>query len=494
MPNQTATITIAQGELRGSSSDGIDKYLGIPYAAAPVGDLRFALPVQHPGWDGVRDATVQGATAPQAEYGAITAALLATVVVEGDEYLNLNIWAPTGGTKRPVMFWVHGGSLAHGSNALDGYDGTAFARDGIVLVTINYRVGVEGFSVLDGAPRNFGLADAAAALRWVRDNIAAFGGDPSNVTVFGQSAGATVLWALLAGDERLFARAILQSGPAAASPEKVSGKISKAEAKHLGIAPTRTAFAATPSAKLIEAEKAVTAGTTPITGGVSYSLTLGGDLVPKDPMAAIIGGAAADIPIMIGWTSEEYRLWLVPTGLVNKISAPLFAAVRARFKITGRVLGAYKAGHPGASRGELFGLLATDILIRLPFHKIADARLRSGAAPTYVYEFDWRSPVQDLGAAHAIELGFVFDKLSSPDWIALGGSDAPQQLADEMHAAWVRFATTGDPGWTAWNAGRPVEVFDAPVSRLEPSPRDAELEAWGAVAPGIWLVNERLDP
>ena len=157
-------ITLSSGSVRGSSSGGVGRWLGIPYAAAPVGERRFALPVPPAPWTGVRDATAYGPTAPQAPYSGGIEALLPTVVVEGDEFLNVNVWAPTGAQGAPVMVWVHGGSLAHGSNALDAYDGTSFARDGIVLVTLNYRVGAEGFSVLEGAPLNLGLADVVEAV------------------------------------------------------------------------------------------------------------------------------------------------------------------------------------------------------------------------------------------------------------------------------------------------------------------------------------------
>jgi para-nitrobenzyl esterase len=365
-----------------------------------------------------------------------------------------------------------------------------------VLVALNYRVGAEGFSVLDGAPLNLGLADVVEALRWVRREIAAFGGDPANealrwvqreiaafggdpanVTVFGQSAGAILLSALVANPPGLFARAILQSGPPSASPTGRAGRITRLMAGKLGVAPTRAAFTAVSAADLVAAQVAVTAGSTPITGGAAFALAIGDGLVPAEPLAAILAGGGSGIPIMLGATTEEYRLWFVPTGLMDKISAGLFAAARLKFRISGRILRVYRANRPGASRGELFGALATDLLLRLPFNRIADARL-AGPAPTHLYEFAWPSPVMSLGAAHAVELGFVFDRVDSPDAVGLAGADAPQQLADDMHSAWVRFATTGDPGWPAWDATRPVQVFDAPASAVVRAPREDERAAW----------------
>lgn len=473
-------VVLSTGIVRGTSSAGITRFLGVPYAAAPVDELRFALPQPHPPWSDVRDATALGATAPQSEYAGAIGELLPTVTVPGDEFLNVNVWAPEGAQGLPVMVWVHGGSLAHGSNALAAYDGTSFARDGVVFVSLNYRLGSEGFSVLEGAPLNLGLADVVAALRWVQNEIAVFGGDPRRVTVFGESAGAILLGALLPHPEArsLFSQMILQSGlPATASRDKAA-LITRKTAKELGIPATREAFAARPMAELVTAQNAATAGSTPITGGASFTLAVGDELIPTAPLAAVLAGAGGDIPLLLGSTAEEYRLWFVPTGLMSKISAGLFAAARLRFKIGPRVLAAYRARQPNASRGELFGALATDILLRLPINRIADARLARGAT-THVYEFAWRSPVLGLGAAHAMELGFVFDGLASRDSINLAGPDAPQQLADDMHSAWVRFAVTGDPGWAPWSAERPVQTFDAPASRIVTAPREEERASWG---------------
>ncbi|RPE39166.1 para-nitrobenzyl esterase [Streptomyces sp. Ag109_O5-1] len=478
--SEHVTTRISTGTLRGVRADGIDRYLGIPYAAAPIGDLRFREPQPAPAWDGVRDATTTGPTAPQIPYGPVTAQFLANVISPGDGYLNLNIWAPVGAASRPVMVWVHGGSFAHGSNALDGYDGSAFARDGIVLVSINYRLGTEGFSVLPGVPANLGLTDIAAALRWVRAEIAAFGGDPHNVTAFGESAGASAVGDLLGSPHavELFDKAILQSGtPSAVHPER-AGRITRRTAKRLGIPATREAFAAEPSSRLLAAEAALTANSSPVSAGLGFQAAISEPLLPREPLQAILDGAGDSIPVMLGWNAEETRLWLVPSGLQDRIGRLLFTAVRLRFRIGRRILRAYRAAFPAASRGQLLGEFATDFILRLPFHRIGDHRLARQAASTHLYEFAWRTPVGDLGAAHALEIGFVFDQLTSPDWIRLAGAEAPQSLADAMHAAWVRFATTGDPGWRAWDSNRPVMVFDSPSSRVVDNPREAILSAW----------------
>ncbi|WP_331771398.1 carboxylesterase family protein (plasmid) [Embleya sp. NBC_00888] len=473
------TVSISAGRVCGTTADGVRRFLGIPYAAPPVGRRRFDRPAPHPGWADVRDAGSMGATAPQAPYRGALGDLLPTVVVEGDEYLNLNIWAPADAAALPVMVWVHGGSLAHGANALPGYDGSAFARDGVVFVALNYRLASEGFSVLAGAPLNLGLADVLAALRWVRAEIAAFGGDPEQVTVFGESAGSILLGALVAHPEAasLFGRAILQSGMPGALPPEGAGRITRLVAKRLGRAATREAFADVPAAELVAAEQAVTAGGSPMTGGPGFTMAVEADLVPVEPMAALLAGAGSDITLLLGSNTEEYRLWFVPTGMPARVGALLFAGARLKFRIGRRILAAYRANRPGASRGELLGTLVGDLLLRLPINRVADARLDHDAS-TYVYEFGWRSPVRDLGAAHAMELPFVFDGLATPDWRALTGDAAPQRLADDMHAAWVRFAKTGDPGWEPWDARRPVRVFDHPEVRTVLAPREDERAVW----------------
>ncbi|NEB57330.1 carboxylesterase family protein, partial [Streptomyces griseus] len=204
------------GTVRGAVERGVAVFRGIPYAAEPVGALRFRAPAPPEPWTGVRETVAYGPTAPKRPYAPPLDRLLPDPAVPGDGCLNLNVWTPSPGrgtTGLPVLVWIHGGSLVHGSSAVPVYDGSAFARDGVVLVSVNYRLGVEGFGVLPDAPANRGLLDQLAALEWVRDNIAAFGGDPDRVTVAGESAGAVSVAALLASPRSagLLRRAVLQS-------------------------------------------------------------------------------------------------------------------------------------------------------------------------------------------------------------------------------------------------------------------------------------------
>ena len=254
-------------------------------------------------------------------------------------------------------------------------------------------------------------------------------------------------------------------------PRDDAARVTRGIAKVLGIPTTREAFLAKTSAELLAADATVRAGSTPLNTKPGYAPAIGDDLVPVSPLDAARGGAGDDIPVLFGWTAEEHKLFLLGAKPMNPI---VFAIIRARFRLDRAVIAAYRAAGRGASRNDLFGHLAIDLLARVPYYSVADARLRRGAAPTYVYEFAWGTPVHDLGAAHALEIGFVFDRLSSPDWVKVTGTMPPQALATAMHEAWVRFATTGNPGWRPWDEKHPVMVFDA-ASRLMNGPHDAEL-------------------
>ncbi|GII92460.1 carboxylesterase/lipase family protein [Sinosporangium siamense] len=462
-------VKTSAGEVRGVEEDGVRRFLGVPYAAPPYGAGRFAPPRPHEPWEGVRDALSFGASPPQIPYTKGLEKVLPSVVVPGDDMLNVNIWTPSGAEGAPVMVWMYGGGLTRGSNAIATYDGRAFARDGVVLVSVNYRIGAEGFSVLSDAPANLGLADQLAALRWVRENIAAFGGDPARVTVFGQSAGGGTVAALLAHPEAsvLMAGAIVMSGPIGPGGGD-SGKITELMAADLGIPRTREAFAAVSPEDLLACQTRVMGGATALSGGPGFGGVVGQEPLPVDPGAALLAGAGKDIPLMLGYTAEEARLWLAPTGL--KITWLLLLAARLKLKIPRKAVRLYYRNRPGATAGDVFGALVTDLMLRVPKNNLADAR----SGRTWMYEFAWKSPVLGLGAAHALELGFVFDTLDSADAEAFAGPGRPQALADEMHAAWVRFAATGDPGWAEWDASRPVMTFDSPGSRVVHAPREEE--------------------
>ncbi|MFE2323184.1 carboxylesterase/lipase family protein [Streptomyces sp. NPDC059385] len=443
-------------------------FRGVPYAAPPVGALRFAAPAPPVAWEGVRDCGAFGPTAPKVPYEHTFAALLPDPQIPGDDCLTVNVWTPdpAPATRLPVMVWLHGGAHTRGSSAVPVYDGAAFARDGVVLVSCNFRLGVLGYGLFPDAPANRGLLDQIAALEWVRDNIAAFGGDPARVTVFGESAGAISIGALLAAPRAagLFSRAVLQSGAPEALPRDKVRAMVRRMASLLKVKATAKAFADTPLPDLLAAQAAVLHKSSPLVGGAAFGLVIDPNTLPEDPLEA---AARSEVPLLLGWTTEEYRLWLAPTGAMRLLDrlGPL-ALWLARFR-SGKDradVRALRAALPGASPAELAGQLLTDSLLRDPLRTLAGARR---AAPSHLYEFAWPSGVPGLGACHALELGFVFDTLGVPEASWLAGPDTPQALADEMHSAWVRFAVTGDPGWAPWDGNGPPRTFGGPETKEE---------------------------
>lgn len=466
------TIRISTGPLAGTSDGGIHRFLGIPYAAPPFGERRFALPEPVEPWEDVRDATAFGPTAPQDPYFGAIGELLGSVEIPGEDILTVNVWAPEHSPAEglPVMVWYHGGALERGTAALPAYDGTTFARDGIVFASVNYRLGSEGFSVLEGAPLNLGLSDAAAGLAWVHREIAAFGGDPRRITIVGESAGGAVVAGLLARPDSasLVAGAVIESGPLEAVTPERAGRVTKELARRLGVPATAEAFRAISPRQLLDVRKTQAAGGSPLGGAPGFTMAVDPDSLPVSPDRALID---VEVPVIVGSNTDEYRLWFPPEALARISRAQLLAA-RLGLRIPGRTVRAYRRALPGASAGEILGQLATDRLLRGHAVRAADRR----QSPTYVYEFAWPSPVRDLRAAHALEIGFVFDHGGDEDSIRLVGPDAPQSLADRMHGDWVRFLRTGDPGWPAFRPDRRVQIFDA-ESRVEPLPRAAALDA-----------------
>ena len=473
-------VSVSSGRVRGVSEGGVDRFLGVPYAAAPFGERRHLPPQAPQPWDGERDATAFGATAPQSAYPPALRPYLPTVEIVGDDILTVNVWRPADrpdGEPLPVLVFVHGGALTRGSAALPIYDGATFARHGIVFVSVQYRLGQEGFAVLDDAPLNLGILDQEAALRWVRREIAAFGGDPARVTAMGQSAGANTLAALVATPHaaELFDQVILQSGPLRAQPQKKAGRMSREIARRLRIPLSREGFGSESPAGLVAAQTEISAQSTPLSSGPSVTVAIGEDTVPIDPLDALLAGAGSDVPVLIGSTSEEYRLWFVPGGTLDRIRWITVTLARLASGVPRRIVTAHRRRTPAARPGEVLGEIVGDMLLRGPLTRWADSRRERGAAPTWVYEFRWKSPVDGLGACHALELGFVFDAIESSDAVALAGPHAPEALAEAMHGAWVSFVVDGDPGWESWSSRQPVQAFDADGGHIDYAPRADEL-------------------
>ncbi len=490
-------VATAHGPVRGLPLDsGGAAFRNIPYAAAPTGSRRFRPPAPPAPWTGVRDATSYGPTALKAPYVAPFDVLLPEPDIPGEESLNLNIWTPGPAGSAPVMVWLHGGAFANGSGAVPGYDGTAFARDKVVLVTLNYRLGADGFLYLedeDTVP-NLGLLDQVAALGWVRDNIAAFGGDPSRVTVFGQSAGAMSIGALLAMPSAagLFHRAILQSGAAHHAITPASALlVTRRLAAILDVTPTRDALGRVPQDLLLAAQQQlrteISANPDPARWGevagnlMPFEPVVDGTVLPRHPATAVADGQAPDIDVLIGTNSDELRLFTVPTGMFDLITEPLARAVAAGYGLDPEIaLAVYRAGHPDDSFAGLHHRLVTDWFYRIPALRLAEAYASRRPGSAFVYEFTWQPPTFDgrLGACHAAELPFVFDTLDEKGLAGLTGPTPPAELGAAMHSAWVAFASAGDPGWPAYDtASRATMVFDVPPAVVS-DPRPAERELW----------------
>jgi carboxylesterase type B len=484
-----------QGKLRGRGENGVIAFKGVPFAAPPFGANRLQPPQPVEAWDGVHDALAFGPKPPQTPYPRGIAEGLAELVGVGENCLTLNIWTPDlAGAARPVMVWIPGGMFEfHATGATAYYDGSRFARDGVVCVTINYRVGAEGFLYLSDGIANLGLLDQIAALEWVRDNISAFGGDPLKVTIFGESAGGMSVATLLATPRAkgLFHRAIVQSGntpnvTSVATAERIGRRL----ADVLGVEPTRKAIAALTPERVLEAQAQLRAqllahpdpafwGEVAL-GFLPWAPTVDGQIIPQPPIEAIRTGAAANIDLVVGSNTEETRLFFLSDGSIDRMTDQAVSALATAYGLPAQGLSAYRAANPGASAGELFSAIQTDWYWRIPALRLADAHAASAArASTYMYEFAWRSPQFGgrLGAAHGVEIAFVFDTLGLGTEPMLG-PNPPQSLATLMHAAWVAFAAAGDCGWPKYDPARRLTMHFDTRSEVVSDPWVAKLALW----------------
>ncbi|MGV9362945.1 carboxylesterase/lipase family protein [Amycolatopsis sp. NPDC003731] len=461
-------VPTTSGAVRGQVTPaGVVLFRGIPYAAAPDGELRFAEPVPAPPWEGVRETRRPGPTAPQRRHdvpGLDLTPLTGTGWRPGPEYLTVDVWTPQpGAASLPVLVFVHGGAFLGGAASAAVHDGTAFARAGAVLVTVQYRLGIDGFLPLDGGATNLGLRDQLAALHWVRENIAAFGGDPANVTLFGAASGAVSVACLLGSplSTGLFRRAIVQSGhPDMVRDGVQARRLAKVVADELKAEPTAEAFRKVSTEQLLDAQDAVLrpGGAPDLRDALGYDRgyglspflpVIGDDVLPHHPAKAIKAGAGRDVDLIAGSCSEEMRLYLVPTGALEAVTDDqAVASLAVSHPDPAGVLYAYGLGS-GRTAGEVLVEALTDLVFRDGVRDLAE----NHTGRTFRYEFEWGSPLLEgrLGACHGLELPFVFgalDALSGPR--GLLGENPPHELAAELNGAWLRFATTGSPGWAEY--------------------------------------------
>lgn len=458
-------VETSSGRVKGFVERDTAIFLGIPFAAAPFGARRLGAPQRPESWDGVRDALVRGPSAPQ-PHRQMT--LIPEPVLDGEDCLNLNVFTPdpSAAAALPVLVWVHGGGYTAGCNASPWYSGTSFARDGIVVVNVNYRLGAEGFLDIAGAPHNRAVLDWIAGLEWVAANVGRFGGDPSKVTIGGQSAGGAACTSLLTVPQvaGLFRHAILMSGTATTAPSLDRARErTEAVANELGIDTTREAFAEVAPAALVAAQGANPASSDEGARGpgMGYAPVVDGDVVPAKPLAALREGASASVPVMAGATAEEGNATV--RAAADRIDDERVSRRLARMGVSEENIAVYRRAHPEAAPWQLLGQATTDSSFRVGALKVAAARAEhAGTAPSYLYDFRWRTAVRDMGAVHCLDVPFAFDVLDADGVREVAGESPPQQLADAVHQSWVRFIHDGSPGWPAYDAttGRQMMVYD----------------------------------
>ena len=491
-------VETASGRVSGTTSHGVHVFKGIPYGASTAGTNRFMPPRKPEPWTGVREATAYAGRSPQAAAGAQRPEL-ATVwgpvdtLPVGEDCLTLHVWTPGLDTaKRPVMVWLHGGAFSYGSANSPRYDSTNLARrNDVVVVAVNHRLNIFGHLDLSavGGERfaqsgNAGLLDLVAALEWVREHAARFGGDPGNVTIFGQSGGGGKVSALLAMPRAkgLFHKAIVQSGASVrfAEPERTT-RLADAVVKHLGLdANQLDPLQALPLEQLQKAvdpaQKTLPKPRLPLLDRYNFGPMIDGSLMPAHPFDPAAPSVSDEVPVLIGGTKDESAIFLAPDDAVwnrtitEEDLAKRIAAVAGG--ATDELLAYYKRRDPGASPSDRLITILTASNFGVRSTMLAERKAARGKAPVWMYSFDWETPAYDgrLKSPHSMDVPFVFDTLH-----VIGEAHRKpraQTLADRVSKAWATFARTGDPGhstlpaWPAYDTARRATMTFDDVCRV----------------------------
>ncbi|WP_327673281.1 MULTISPECIES: carboxylesterase family protein [unclassified Streptomyces] len=491
LPRQPRVRT-REGVVQGCLRKGHAVFRGIPYARPPVGALRFAAPAPPRRWDGTRQATEFGPVVP-------LSLPIDTGPPQGTDWLTLNVGTPDpGAAGLPVLVWLPVGGYVAAASSDPMYDPAAPAEAGIVVVSINCRVGAEGFAFLDDAPPNRGFLDQIAALEWVQRNIAAFGGDPDRVTVGGTSAGAGSVAALLTMKPArgLFRRAIAHSVPGMHSTPALARRITVALADRLGAAaPTAAAWRDIDpwhlAAELtafnadIHAHRASWGRLTET--GTALCPVVDGEVLPETPWSALSGGRAQGTELLVGHTRDEFRFFSVMSGRRGTFTEQDARAALELLAPRPYGADAYRAGFPQAGPEELVETVYSDALFRMPSQQLAEANAAAGGT-SYLFELCWTAPALGgaLGACHSLDIPLAFGTLRSPVGTQLIGEEPTDEalaLSHELKEAWARFITTGDAGWAAHRPDRRLtRVLDAESETL-PYPEQASRRIWEGHSP-----------
>jgi len=495
--SQNSIVATASGKVEGiQTKNGVLAFLGIPFAQPPKGDLRFAAPVEVVPWEGVRDAKQSGPAAPQSSDPA-------SQFTQDEDCLNLDIWTPgIGARKRPVIVYIHGGAFMLDRSGEPTYDGANISKRGdIVLASINYRLGALGFLYLEdfgaehkGSGSN-GIRDQILALRWLKNNIARFGGDPENITVMGESAGAMSVFVLMGLPQAkgLFHRAIAQSGPfnwfrTREYAAKLTSDFMEICKKKYGITDVAGLRKLKPQ-EIVDAQ-ADLLGNTGVLCPRIWMPVIDGTVIPKEPFAAIQDGAADGIPLLHGTNRDEYCFWIqFKPGLQSEPLNQFFSEIPWFEKNLGgrkqEVLDFYNTRNPtpGPDKSSIPSSVAyaTDDIFLVPHIKASEAQAKH--TKVWMYRFDWKSRAEKyLNACHGLELPFVFKTFDSSGG-GLVGPNPPRGLSDAMQDAWISFARTGDPNhkglpnWPAYDLShRATMIFDTKSKVVEdPDPEIRQL-------------------
>jgi para-nitrobenzyl esterase len=512
-------VTVTGGRVRGVWRSDLWSFSGIPYARAPVGPLRWRPPQPPLPWEGIRDASSFGPIAPQAvaEAGITSPADPTAEDAQSEDCLTLNVWTPEltegatakSGAGRPVMVWIHGGGFTSGSGSVFLYRGGQLARNGdVVVVTINYRLGALGFlghrglGDPDGFIGNWGLHDQVAALRWVHEHIAQFGGDPDLVTIFGESAGGFSVASLMGvpSASGLFRRAVVQSGGAHVHSLGEAERVADRLATALGVARCdRALLESVPTADLLAATQEVaTRRPDPGMLPLPFLPVVDGVFLPQDPRKAVEHGAASGVDLLIGTNRDELTLFGIgQPGLLafDESGLERWASNSAPDVPASALIAGYRAARAARSEDadtrSLTVAIGSDGVFRWPSLQLAAAHGAQGA-PTYVYLFEWESPAFGgmLGSCHALELPFVFGVVHVPAVQLFTGAGAEvDELSGQMQGAWLAFARTGNPShgrldrWPAWDPRKRSTMIFGRHTGAADAPGDAELSVWERYRP-----------